>query len=158
MRARPAWTVLNRGVNGERTDEIAARFDRDVLPHKPDVLVLLAGVNDVYQGLTVENVQANLLSMYTRARDAGLRVVAASILPYNTATPEQNSRMARINAWIRDVAEHMDTMTFCDTRAAVADSADIDRLRDSPDDLHPSVDGYRRMADVLVPAVDWLLR
>jgi lysophospholipase L1-like esterase len=42
--------LLNRGVNGERSDEIAARFDRDVLAHRPRVVVIIAGVNDVYQG------------------------------------------------------------------------------------------------------------
>ncbi len=31
MRAHPDWEVLNRGVNGERSDEIAARLARDVI-------------------------------------------------------------------------------------------------------------------------------
>ena len=39
--------------------------------------------------------------MYRRARETGIRVVAGSIIPYNTATPEQNTRMQEINAWIR---------------------------------------------------------
>ena len=37
------WKVVNRGVNGERSDQIAARFDRDVLAHKPDVVVRWPG-------------------------------------------------------------------------------------------------------------------
>ena len=28
---RPDWDVLNKGINAQRSDEIAARFDRDVL-------------------------------------------------------------------------------------------------------------------------------
>jgi lysophospholipase L1-like esterase len=42
---------------------------------------------------------------------------------------------------------------FCDTRAAVAAPGDPDRLLSSPDDLHPSPEGYKRMAEVLEPAV-----
>ena len=30
MQAHPDWQVLNRGVNGERSDQIRARFARDV--------------------------------------------------------------------------------------------------------------------------------
>ena len=96
--------MINAGVNGERTDEIAARFDRDVLAHAPDVLILLAGVNDVYQGREAHVVQAQLLAMYTRAGEARLRIVACSIIPFDTATPDQNARMHAINAWIRDTA------------------------------------------------------
>ena len=42
------WRVLNRGVNGERSDQIRARFDRDVLAAKPAAVVIIAGVNDIY--------------------------------------------------------------------------------------------------------------
>src|SRR5262245_4257251 len=35
MKAHPEWDVLNRGVNGERSDQIARRFDRDVLAAAP---------------------------------------------------------------------------------------------------------------------------
>jgi lysophospholipase L1-like esterase len=149
--------VLNRGVDGERTDQIAARFDRDALAHAPGVLVLLAGVNDVYQGRSVEPVQANLAAMYARARDARLPVVACAIIPYNTATADQNARMHAINAWIRAVASTTPGMAFCDTRAAVAAPGEINRLLDSPDDLHPSAAGYRRMADALLPVIRALL-
>ena len=58
--AHPDWPVLNRGVNGERSDEIAARFDRDVAAHRPDVVIVIAGVNDVYQGRPVEHVTTQL--------------------------------------------------------------------------------------------------
>ena len=153
MQAEPTWRVLNRGVNGERTDEIAARFERDVLAHAPDVLILLAGVNDVYQGRDVATVQAQLLAIYARARDARLPIVACSIVPYDTATPDQNSRMHTINAWIRDTASSTPGMAYCDTRAAVASRDDIDRLFETPDGLHPSPAGYRRMAEALVPVV-----
>ena len=50
MRAQPEWDVLNRGVNGERSDQIAARFERDVIDAAPRAVVIIAGVNDVYQG------------------------------------------------------------------------------------------------------------
>lgn len=157
MQAEPTWRVLNRGVNGERTDEIALRFDADVLAHSPDVLVLLAGVNDVYQGRDVATVQAQLLAMYTRARDARLPVVACSIIPYDTATDAQNRAMHAINAWIRETASSTAGMAYCDTRAAAARPDDVDKLLETPDRLHPGAAGYRRMADALLPVLRQML-
>ena len=156
-RAEPTWRVLNRGVNGERTDQIAARFDRDVLAPAPDALILLAGVNDVYQGRDRAIVQAQLLAMYTRARDARIPVVACSIIPYDTATAAQNAAMHAINAWIRETASATTGMAYCDTRTAAARADDVDKLFETPDQLHPTPAGYRRMADALLPVLRQVL-
>jgi lysophospholipase L1-like esterase len=153
MQAHPEWRVLNRGVNGDRSDQIAARFERDVLPHRPDLVIVIAGVNDVYQGRSVAHVQTELRRLYDRAAQAGVPVVAGTIVPYDTATAAQNTAMREINAWIAAEAAR-DARVWCvDTRAAVADPRDPDRLRDSPDGLHPDIDGYRSMAEALEPAI-----
>ena len=146
MQKHKHWSVLNRGVNGERTDEIAARFDRDVLAAHPRVVVILAGVNDVYQGLPAEHATRQLRAMYDRAITAGIVVVAASIIPYNSATQGQNGAMHDINAWIATQAAKDPRIAFVDTRAAVAAPGNPDRLSGSPDGLHPDVNGYRAMA------------
>src|ERR671937_2571156 len=75
MQRRPDWLVLNRGVNGERTDQIRARFARDVLDERPNIVVIVAGVNDVYQGLGSESVQRELAAMYEMARAARIPTV-----------------------------------------------------------------------------------
>lgn len=154
MQAHPDWRVLNRGVNGERTDQIRARFARDASQAKPAVVVIIAGVNDVYQGRSAEVVERELEAMYTAAHAAKMIVVAGSIIPFNVATADQNARMHGVNDWIRDYAtRHDGRVVFCDTRAAVAAPGQPDRLVSSPDDLHPSPDGYRRMAIALEPAI-----
>ena len=158
MKAHPDWNVVNQGVNGQRSDEIRARFQQDVIGPAPQLVVIIAGVNDVYQGRDAAHVEHELASMYARARQAGIGVIAGSILPYNTATPDQNARMHEINAWIERQAADKTGLTFVDTRAAVAAAADPDMLCSSPDGLHPDVDGYRRMADALRPAIERLLR
>lgn len=157
MQRHPDWLVINRGVNGERSDEIAARFDRDVLAHQPRVVIILAGVNDVYQGRPADTVKMHLRAMYDRAARARLPVVAGSIVPYDTASAAQNLAMHEINAWIAADAARDPNITFVDTRKAAAAPDDLDRLAGSPDGLHPDVDGYRRMADALAPALERLL-
>lgn len=149
MKAHPEWEVLNRGVNGERSDQIRARFERDVVEARPDVVVIIAGVNDVYQGLPASRVTGELRAMYDRAKQAAIRVVAGTIVPYNTASPDQNARMREINRWIVEQAAAGAGIAFVDTRAAAASHEDPDRLFDSPDDLHPGPEGYRRMAEAV---------
>jgi len=151
--AHSNWRVLNRGVNGERSDQIRARLDRDVLQAIPRVVIVIAGVNDVYQGRSATFVQRQLEAIYDAARSAHIAVVAGTILPFNTATAGQNARMHAVNEWIRRYAMSRTAVVFCDTRAAVAAPGAADRLASSPDDLHPSPDGYRRMARALEPAV-----
>ena len=157
MKAHPDWEVVNQGVNAQRSDVIAARFDEDVLGKKPAVVVIIAGVNDVYQGRPAQHVKDQLAAMYRKARAAGIRVVAGTIIPYDTATPDQNARMHEINAWIRAQAD-AGAVTFVDTRAAVAAPGRPDLLASSPDGLHPDTAGYRRMADAIAPAIERALK
>jgi len=153
MQRHPEWTVLNRGVNGERSDQIAARFDRDVVVAAPAVVVIIAGVNDVYQGRSASHVTGQLRSMYDRAIAAGISVVAGTIVPFNTASDDQKARLRDINAWIAAEAERDRHLHFADTRAAVAAPGQPDLLLSSPDELHPDVAGYRKMADALEEAI-----
>jgi lysophospholipase L1-like esterase len=153
------WQVLNRGVNGERSDQIAARFDRDVVRAQPAAVVVIAGVNDIYQGRPVETVTAQLRAMYDRAASAQIPIVAGSIVPYNTATPAQNDAMHAVNAWIAAESARDPHVRFVDTRRAVAAPGDFDQLAGSPDGLHPDIDGYRRMAEAIEPVLrDVLIR
>ena len=165
MQAHADWRVLNRGVNGERSDQIRARFRRDVvdaqtsvaglqLKTAPEVVIVIAGVNDVYQGRSAESVERELEAMYDAARAAKIAVVAGAIIPYNSASADANARMHAINEWIRAYAgSHPDAVVFCDTRAALAAPGQPDRLVSSPDGLHPSPEGYKLMANALEPAI-----
>jgi lysophospholipase L1-like esterase len=156
QRTHDNWRVLNRGINGQRAGEIRARFTRDVIDADPDVVVVIAGVNDIYQGRAASEVIIELEAIFHLARQSGscgIPLVAGTILPYNTATGEQNDRMRAVNDWIRNYAAARGDVTFCDTRAAVAAPGNPNRLAATTDDLHPSPDGYRLMALALGPAI-----
>lgn len=149
---RPFWRVLNRGVNGERTDEILRRFDTDVA-ERPYVVVIIAGVNDVYQGKSVEHVTTHLRKLYDRAAEEHIAVVAGSILPFNDATKAQNAKMEKINAWIKAEAKKDPNLTFVDTRKAVASKNDPDKLASTEDGRHPDIAGYRKLAHAIEPGI-----
>jgi len=153
MKAHPEWDVVNQGINGQRSDEIRARFEADVVSKQPALVVIIAGVNDVYQGRAAQHVKDELAAMYQHAHAARIAVVAGTIIPYNTATPDQNARMHDINDWIRVQGRADPGVIVVDTRAAVAAPGNPDLLASSPDGLHPDAAGYRKMADALAPAI-----
>lgn len=153
MKAHPDWTVLNRGINGQRSDEILARFQRDVEEDRPDCVIILAGVNDIYQGIPLESVKTNLLAIYQKALAVELAVVAATVLPYNTASPSEAKAVRDLNSWIKETTNRL-RVVFCDTNLAVRDPNDPNRLRSSPDGNHPDVSGYRRVGEALADTID----
>jgi lysophospholipase L1-like esterase len=155
--ARPRWKVLNRGVNGQRTDQLAARLERDALEAKPRLVVVLGGVNDVYQGTPAEDTRRNLAGIYERVRRAGALPVAASVLPYDRASAEQAAAIRSLNAWIKDEAARR-KIPFADLNAAARAPGRPDRLRGSPDGLHPDIDTARLIGEVLARVLDKALR
>jgi len=153
MRAHPDWTVLNRGINGQTSTEIRARFARDVLREKPAYVVILAGVNDVYGGASAESVERELTAMYADALDAGIVPVAASVLPYDRATGPAIAAILTLNAWIESLAKVLN-IPFADTHTATADPQQPNQLRGTPDGLHPDVDTYRSMGETIALTIE----
>src|SRR5437773_5411131 len=99
MRSHPEWTVLNRGVNGETAEEVRARLPRDVLGAHPAYAIILAGVNDIFAGQRAEHVERHLAAMYADVLDVGIDPVAATVLPYNSATARASGDLLTLNAW-----------------------------------------------------------
>ena len=157
MRSHPEWTVLNRGVNGETAEGVRVRLPRDVLGPRPAYAIILAGVNDIFAGQRAETVERHLAAMYADVLDAGVVPVAATVLPYNSATARASGDILTLNAWIENLTKVLGIL-FCDTHAAVADPADSNRLRGTPDGLHPDVAGYRAMGEVLTRTIEDHLR
>ncbi len=153
MKAHPEWAVLNRGINGQRSDQIFSRFARDVVAEKPAIVIILAGVNDIYQGRTAGSVERNLEAMYALAVRSGVVPVAATILPYNTAGAEESESIREVNLWV-EAASKAPRRLFCDTNLAVRDRSNPDLLASSADGLHPDVEGYRKMGDALTAALE----
>lgn len=139
--------VLNRGVNGERADEIRARFERDVEEAAPSAVVILAGVNDAYQHREAADTESDLLWMWARAAELHIPVYAATILPFDRATPDQAERIEALNAFIRAQAPKAGAKV-CDTAKAAA-GRNPRLLKGSPDGLHPDAATYRLVGEAV---------
>ncbi len=157
MQGHKDWNVLNRGVNGERSDQILRRFARDVLQEEPRIVVVLAGVNDIYQGFEANFTIRNLSKMYSMSLQAGIVPISCTILPYNNMGRKEILVRKELNGWIESEATRL-KIPLSDTAAAVSDPHNSERLAGSPDGHHPDVAGYRKMADAIGKTLEESLR
>ena len=166
-------SVINMGVGGNRVlhdglgPNAAARFERDVLGRSGvDYVILFEGVNDLgsltrdapvsdeaHRSLVTQMLAA-YAQMVAKARERGINVIGATILPYGGSAyyhPDAANEADRqaINAWLRTPG-NVDAVLDFD--AAMRDPRRPDRLRaeyDSGDGLHPSIAGYKAMAEAV---------
>jgi len=75
MMPRLPLTVINRGVNGEESREMLARFERDVFPEKPDLVIWQVGSNSVLRDRPLTEVPAPLNRGLKLLREHGADVV-----------------------------------------------------------------------------------
>ncbi len=144
--AAPQLDFRNHGVYGERTDQIAARFDGVV--GGAALLIVQGGINDVVQGRPVEEAARNLAGMIERGRALGLQVAVADVLPWNNGDARAAKDITRLNQLVRVLADELGVplLPFHDT---LADPQKPHRMRDewTDDGDHPSVEGHRLLGE-----------
>jgi lysophospholipase L1-like esterase len=140
----PELELRNFGIWGERTDEIAARFDDAVAG--ADALVVQGGINDIAQRRPVEPAAETLRGLVERGRALGLVVAVCDVLPWNGGWPRAADAIRELNARIHSF--DVPLLPFHDT---LEDEERPGRMRDewTHDDLdHPSRAGYRRLGEL----------
>ena len=79
----PGLNAVNEGISGDVTGHMLERLDESVLAYEPDILVLLGGINDLYTGVSDDEIVANLTAIAdgTLARFPDAAVLVQSIYP-----------------------------------------------------------------------------
>lgn len=157
---------VGRGIAGQTTCEMLARFHADVVMLRPHVVVILAGINDIAQNLgpiSLENIMGNIESMVDIARANGIKVALCSVVPCNRFSWRPDLQPAeqvkRLNEMIaRYVEEKGDkNVVYVDYHTAMANiegglNADL-----SQDGCHPTAKGYAIMERVVMQSLrKWL--
>jgi lysophospholipase L1-like esterase len=68
-------TVINRGINGEESRDMVARFDRDVISQNPDLVLWQVGSNSVLRDRPLGEANSSLREGLKRLNQAGTDVV-----------------------------------------------------------------------------------
>lgn len=151
---------LNRGVSGNKVPDLAARWEKDTIALKPDLLSILIGVNDASTKLPVDQYEVGYDALLASARAANpkLRLVLCDpfILPVGKLKTEWETAqadMALRRAAVARLAKKYG--------AAVAhfQKAFDEACRRAPSDywiwdgVHPTYSGHQIMADEWLRAV-----
>lgn len=160
----PNDAVHNAGIGGETTADMLARFDRDVIAHRPQAVHILGGINDIAENggpVTVDAIAANLQAMIDRAGRHGVAVVIGALLPCTNVDwrPHLAMRPAllALNAWIAAFARENE-LVLADYFAVLADADGGMPTAYGPDGVHPNGEGYAVMAPLARTSLQRALR
>jgi len=73
--------VVNSGIGGDTSGGLLARFYPDVVRHKPDMVLIMGGTNDLWWDLDVNLIQANIFAMTCQAEYHNIVPVVGLPLP-----------------------------------------------------------------------------
>ena len=153
-------SVTNEGRSGELTGEGVSRLTSSLLSVQPEVLLLFEGFNDLFFALVIERragddtpasvapIAADLRGMVANARGRGVEVLLATLTPvddvFEDRVPGMRASLAALNADIRGIATEFGLGGAVDLHAPLDG---VPGLLGS-DGFHPTVAGYRRMAEI----------
>lgn len=152
-------SYINRGISGQTTPQMLIRFRPDVLDLHPDVVVILAGVNDIAGNTgptTNDAIFGNIISMVELAKANAIKVILCSVLPANNFYWRPNEKAAetiiQLNQLIQSYAKEHD-IPYVDYHSAMADAKNGLPKEFSEDSVHPNLKGYQTMQPLLEKAV-----
>ena len=162
------YRMVNKGVSGQQSFEMLARFEGDVSGLKPDAVIIWGFINDVFRSdraqidQTLRRTRESMLAMVELAKKSGISPILATevtirtkdgwlealesmigrILGKSSYQDYINSHVSETNRWIRDTATRQGILLL-DLGAVLADSQGTRRKEFAqPDGSHISERGY----------------
>lgn len=156
--------LTNLAVAGATIGDVHSR-QVPRLPADTDLVLILVGANDVFQGMSaarVTDAYGDLLRAVAAAAPHA-KIVACGIPDVAVAPAIPISYRASASALARDLNEAIRTAArrqgnaFVDLFASTAPRA-VDVSFFSDDGFHPSAEGYARLAELVIPVVLAVMR
>jgi lysophospholipase L1-like esterase len=155
---------INRGISGQTTPQMLLRFRQDVVALRPEVVVILAGTNDIAGNtgpMTLEQIMDNLKSMTEIANANNIAVVLSSVLPAEDYPwrpgLEPNKKIPALNEMIRSYAEN-NGIVYLDYFSALTNDRNGMDVELAGDGVHPTKKGYEIMAPLAENAIGQALK
>lgn len=141
--------IITTGIGGENSSSGSARFDTEVLNHRPDVLFIDYVLND--RTLTQKESKENLSSMIQRAHDRGIHVVLLTSSPDTSENlVDTTTKLNIYNKIVKDVGAEMNVPVidvYHNFRNEIFKGTPIDSLMSQNN--HPNFKGHKIIADIL---------
>lgn len=142
---------INRGIGGQTTPQMLVRFRADVIDIKADVVVILAGINDIAGNTgasTLEMVFNNIQSMTELAMANNIKVVLSSVLPASKLSwkPDVDpaEKIVKLNGMINAYANKKGILYLDYYTSMVGDDKGL-RKELTTDGVHVTLAAYKLM-------------
>lgn len=129
-------TVINAGVPGEVTAQGRERLPDLIERHRPQLVVLLHGGNDLLRRRDPQETAANLRAMIAEVRASGADLVLLGV--------PGPGLLLRAEAFYADIAREAGIPYDGDTIPDILGDRDL-----KSDTVHPNAEGYRRLAEAV---------
>ena len=159
------FEFINKGISGNRTCDILARSDADLIDHNPDIVTILIGTNDTWRRYDMndptsaeqfsENYEAVLKKI--KEKTNAKIVILEMFLIYNMGRDEYRVDLdEKINATRQLAFKYADAYVPLDgILAAEAVHTPVNEL--SPDGIHLGEAGKKVVANALAPVIEKLI-
>lgn len=147
---------VNRGISGQTTPQMLVRFRADVIELKPEIVVILAGTNDIAGNTgptTLEIIFGNIISMCELAKANDIKVILCSVLPvYDYPWKPGLKPATKIIALNKLIATYakINSIEYVDYFSGMVDDRKGLKSTYSKDGVHPNKEGY----DVMQPLIE----
>ncbi len=149
--------MINAGISGHTTVNALARIDHDVLAHKPDVVTVMFGLNDMTR-VPLETYRTNLKTIVAKCRAIGSEVVLATPNNVVTTGSRPTQKLIQYCDVVREVGRDL-AVPVCDCYrelAAVRVNHSFNWQLLMSDAIHPNMAGHQRLATALAQTITGL--
>ena len=154
---------INRGIGGQTTPQMLLRFRQDVIAHRPKVVVILAGTNDIAGNTPLkdlETVAGHLFSMAELALAHDIKVILCSVIPAADYPwrkgKNPQTKIPQLNQIIQNYCIEND-IYYLDYFTVMTNEKNGLIKSYGYDGVHPNEEGYRVMSLLVEKAIDQLL-
>lgn len=151
---------INRGISGQTTPQMLLRFSQDVISLKPEVVIILAGINDIAENtgpISKEGILENIIAMSELAKANNIKVILCSILPANrfnwNSKISPANRVIELNKMIQSYADK-NKILYIDYYSKMVDDENGLQKRYGEDGVHPNKEGYLVMKLIVNEAIE----
>ncbi|MDL2309937.1 SGNH/GDSL hydrolase family protein [Parabacteroides sp. OttesenSCG-928-B22] len=168
VREDPAFFTANnyagRGISGQTTSEMLVRFRPDVIDLHPQIVVILAGTNDIAQNngyISHKHILGNIISMVELAKANQITPILCSVLPATRfgwrPEIEPAKLIVELNEMIKAYAEQ-NGLLYVDYYSSLTDEKGGLPTQYATDGVHPNLEAYRIMERLVQEALKKVIR
>jgi len=121
----PGQPYVNRGTPGNSVFQMADRFATDVIALQPDVVIILAGTNDVGHHF-LDGVSDQFRRMITAANANHIAVILATLPPMRGSMSIHNPEIVAFDNWLKAYAGILGIVVADYYAALVDDKGELD--------------------------------